>query len=256
MSKQILINVVIFAIGGTAGFFIAKKVYEKYYENLANEEIESVKERFYIMSEGKTGCQEEEACGAEEEAEFDPNDQDYKDFQSLQAKHSNPVSRTSLATNPYEQAKTNYNIFSNRPPVGKDGEEEEPFTDAAGMSEEEMNPKVVDREKPYLISDEEFCGECDHHEKVSLYYYQGDDVLCDERDEIENDIEGTVGYDALAQLDMQTSVWVRNEQLAIDYEICSIKKSYAEAVQGIIPKNLSPREKYLRDSKRRDSSEE
>lgn len=254
-NKQLLINVLVFAAGGTAGFFVAKQVYKKYYEAIANEEIESVKERFYIQTENDEspeGVNDEEACA--KEAVIDTEDQDYKDFQSLQEKHGNFVSRSSLVTNRNEQAKTNYNILSNRPPEM----DEEPFTDAAGKSEEEMNPKVIDKSRPYLIDDEEFCNECDHHEKVSLYYYSEDDVLCDERDEVIDNIEETVGYDALAALDMQTSCWVRNEQISIDYEICLIRKSYAEVVGGVKPVKpqiLSPREKYVRDAKRREESE-
>ena len=67
----------------------------------------------------------------------------------------------------------------------------------------------------------------------------------DENEEIIDDIESVVGYDALAMLDMQTTVWVRNEPLGIDYEIIALNKSYQETVDGIKREAMmTPRERY------------
>ena len=44
--KSTLLKVAIFAVGAATGFIVAKKVYEKYYADLAQEEIDSVKEAF------------------------------------------------------------------------------------------------------------------------------------------------------------------------------------------------------------------
>ena len=51
-------------------------------------------------------------------------------------------------------------------------------------------------------------------------------------------------------LDNEPIAWVRNESTSIDYEICVVRASYAQAVHGIgIENNLSPREKYQRQQK-------
>lgn len=244
MSKSIFVNLVIFTTGLATGFFVGKKYYEEHYAALAQEEIDSVKETFAtytrpvkVVENGITDEQYEECNKKEEVQQIRTN--------------NNPLTRSSLDVNPFEQAKKNYNL------VGIDlsnaENEDGPVTDAAGKSETEMDLTKVDRTAPYIINDQEFMEEFDHHDKVSLYYYRVDDVLCDEHEEIIVDVEGTIGYDAQEQLDIETTVWVRNEPLAIDYEVISLNKSYAELVHGIgtETKNLTPRERRLRSNKKR-----
>jgi len=180
-------------------------------------------------------------------------DEEYEETEKKEERSNrNPLTRSSLDINISEQAKKNYHLVGIKNDEPDEEEEEDPVTDAAGKTEEEMDLTQVDRTSPYIIDDQEFTNEFDHHDKISLYYYREDDVLCDEHEEVINDIEEKVGYDAIAALDMQTTVWVRNEPLCIDYEIISINKSYAELVHRIgVEPNLSPREAYLRKQKKR-----
>lgn len=273
MNKNILINILIFAAGGAVGFFVAKKMLEEEYAALAQEEIDSVKE-FY----GRTAAREKK-----EDNEVE--------------KFGNPITRTSLDNNPYEQAKKNYNLagksvhneyadrleafrqkydmerisemkgegftpFEIAKEVGIPVEdieyiddavaEDEPETDAAGKTEEEMDLTKVDRTAPYIISDVEFSLEFDHHDKVSLYYYIVDGVLAEESEEMIDDVSGTVGDDTLKQLRGRNNiVWVRNEPLAIDYEIIAVNKSFSRDILGIDEEdNLTPREKYNRSKQK------
>lgn len=255
--KSSLVKVAIFTLGGIVGFFVAKKVYEEYYAAIAQEEIDSVKETFESHWKPDRLAKPSNGMSDEEYAERDKNNDEQKE-----RTNRNSLTRSSLDDNPNERAKRNYNLASvkHEEPDANDEEEEErdePVTDAAGKTEQEMDLTQVDRTLPYIIDDREFTEEFEHHDKVSLYYYRVDDVLCDEHEEVINDIEEKVGYDAIAQLDMQTTVWVRNEPLCIDYEIISIHKSFAESVHGIgLEPNLSPRERYLRNEKRRERREE
>jgi len=246
--KSALLKVAIFAMGAATGFIVAKKVYEKYYADIAQEEIDSVKEAFERQDARLRELYNKENVITDEE--YSEKNEEEK----IERTNRNALTRSSLDGNPYEQAKRNYNLAGvkyEETDVDEE-EEEQPVTDAAGKTEEEMDLTQVDRTLPYIIDDQEFTNEFDHHDKISLYYYREDDVLCDEHEEVINDIEETVGYDALALLDMQTTVWVRNEPLCIDYEIISINKSYAELVHGIgLEPNLSPREAYLRKQKKR-----
>ncbi len=246
--KSTLLKVAIFAVGAATGFIVAKKVYEKYYTDLAQEEIDSVKEAFERQDARlREPYNKENGMSDEEYAEKNEEEK-------VERTNRNALTRSSLDGNPYEQAKRNYNLagIKHEETDADEEEEEQPVTDAAGKTEEEMDLTQVDRTMPYIIDDQEFTNEFDHHDKISLYYYKVDDVLCDEHEEVINDIEEKVGYDALAALDMQTTVWVRNEPLCIDYEIISINKAYAELVHGIgVEPNLSPREAYLRKQKKR-----
>lgn len=147
-----------------------------------------------------------------------------------------------------------YNVFDKQP---------ESLTDAAGYAEGEIEGEPaerdlsdIDRTQPYVISSEEYNDEFIHHDKLSIYYYILDDVLCDEHEQPMDDIAGTIGYDCFKILENQSAAWVRNERLAIDYEICVVRSSYAEVVQGIPAKILSPREAYQKKQVRRGNVEE
>jgi hypothetical protein len=278
--KSVLIKFIIFALGAGAGFLTAKKVYEEYYAALAQEEIDSVKERFESNWKPRYTSKEENSEDHEMTVEeyreknkrimssnFDGDtNSDISESNKNQRTNRNSLTRSSLDDNPNERAKRNYNLVGAKPEKvvlpepeedEEEGDEEDgPVTDAAGKTHEEMDLTKVDRTKPYIIDDEEFTNEFDQHEKVSLYYYKVDDVLCEENEGIVKDREEKIGYDALSALDMQTTVWVRNEPLCIDYEIISINKSYAEAVNGMafVPV-LSPREIYVQKQRERDNRE-
>jgi hypothetical protein len=129
-----------------------------------------------------------------------------------------------------------------------DNDEEAENTVSAGST---MDISRIDRTMPYVINDVEFSEEFDHHDKVSLYYYSVDDILCDENEEIFENAERFIGEEALSLLGDGAIIWVRNEPLTIDYEILTINKSYAEAVHGIeIGDNLTPRERYTRNKRK------
>lgn len=184
------------------------------------------------------------------------------------------LTRSSLDTDPYEQAKRDYHRISTEKnaSVAKD-EPDEPDTededraeetDDAGKTEQDMLDLTrIDRTQPYIINDREYSEEFDHHNKVSLYYYRVDDVLCEENEEIIDDVDAAIGNEALSILDTQTTVWVRNEPLAIDYEIIALNSSFAESAHGIHIKPLkpgaamTPRERYIeKQNKRRENSGE
>ena len=91
-------------------------------------------------------------------------------------------------------------------------------------------------DRPYVISDEQFNEENDHFDKISLTYYEDNCILADEGDEIVTDIDGTVGRENLDKFgelsDDPEVVYVRNEKIAVDYEIIRLSKSYSDTVMG------------------------
>lgn len=102
----------------------------------------------------------------------------------------------------------------------------DPLTDEIEEVEVEGN-MTNDELKPYVISPDEF-GETDY-KIISLNYY-ADKVLTDEFDNIIDDVEGTVGeasLDTFGEYEDDT-VFVRNDSLEIDYEICADLRAYSE----------------------------
>lgn len=97
----------------------------------------------------------------------------------------------------------------------------------------------LDEGEPYVIHQEEFMGKEKGYSQVTYTYYAIDDVLVDE----ENDhplphADIVVGLDNLQfghGTDDDNVVFVRNDKLEIDMEICRLNKSFEEEVLGIEP---------------------
>ena len=90
---------------------------------------------------------------------------------------------------------------------------------------------------PYIIHHDEFFeGEKDYLQS-SLVYYEGDDVLSDERDKHIDDVEGTIGSDNLrfghGSRD-NNIVYIRNDRLEMDFEVMRSFGKYSQEVLGFI----------------------
>jgi len=109
--------------------------------------------------------------------------------------------------------------------------------DPANDEIEEPQEEKIDTENPYIVSLEEFMEERQDLDKITLTYYEGDDVLTDDRDVAILDYEKNIGNDALSKFGHLSKdpnvVYVRNEKLEIDYEILKDHRSFSEAVLGI-----------------------
>lgn len=75
-------------------------------------------------------------------------------------------------------------------------------------------------ERPYVITPDEY-GENDEYNRVTLTYYQGNDVVADDTDEPLEDLEDTIGADSLSHFGEyeDDTVFVRNDRRRTDYEI-------------------------------------
>ena len=108
------------------------------------------------------------------------------------------------------------------------------YTDYADLSKveeakkEEQKEEVKNVKKPYVISPYDY-GEADGYDTESLIYY-ADGVLTDDDNNPIEDVEGTVGKDALTHFGEyeDDSVFVRNERLKIDYEILLDSSKYSD----------------------------
>ena len=288
--KNVWIYVLTFMMGSAAGFLITKKVYKEKYAALAQEEIDSVKEHFTVLRE--VADQSHIRPVYDESGEIIPTEIEKtivqgEAFAEGLKKGLNPIAgltRSSLdgtATNRYDQAKKNYDVLLKTPEkinygpgsvakiLGKeahtyvtddlpenldDQEPDDEDTDDAGGTEEDSERKAPTYEPPHVITGEEFSDGYPHHDKLSLYFYTEDEVVCDENEEIVSDVEGVLGEDLVNEFDTQNMVWVRNESLGIDYEIVAIHKSYVRDVLGEVEDDQDAKE--LRARKRREFRQE
>ena len=109
-------------------------------------------------------------------------------------------------------------------------EEEKAEAQQIAIDEGYTTEETVSKDEPYVIPADEF-GFFEDYEEITLTYYS-DDILADDQDRIIEDKETIIGRDALSRLtntDDET-VYVRNEKLKVDYEICYDYKRFAEVM--------------------------
>lgn len=183
-----LSKVLIFAAGAALGSAVTWKIVKTKYEQIANEEIESVKEVFGRGHRAETKPVDDAIDISEEEIEeYKPTNEDLAKL------------KETITTNGYKDYTT---------------------------KNKAVNEEDDDMGGPYVISPDEF-DEHDDYNVVSLTYY-ADKVLTDEQDNIIDDIEGTVGRDSLTHFGQyeDDSVFVRNDAQKTDYEILLDTRKY------------------------------
>lgn len=215
-------NVLIFVVGAGIGSAATYKILRDKYALIAQEEIDSVKENFakrfndeadeYVLQLYNDMYKEVKETIEEEEAEKTIADEEPK---------KNLVYRRTLGRVDYSKIDPAENMS---PP------EDEPGVEAYAE---------YDDQEPYVISIDEFGEEMVHFDKLTIYYYEEDDTLADEQEEIIDDPNAIVGDESLTRFgdksDDSDIVYVRNERISVDYEVIRLHKSYQESVLGMPP---------------------
>ena len=188
----------IFAVGAAIGSAVSWYYAKKYYERIANDEIESMKEWLARRVEEQDKVKDEVQTP-------DPN------------ANPTPSNKPDISAYTDMVKKLGYVDYSRR-----DGEPEE------DNSEEE----VCDMDDVIYVIKPEIFGECGYDE-VSLTYY-ADGILTNEQDEPIEDLEGTVGEDYMTHFGEyeDDSVFIRNERLKIDFEILADQRNYSDLAKN------------------------
>lgn len=117
-----------------------------------------------------------------------------------------------------------------------DDEEEEAYRQAKRASEEQELYIQNDTE-PWVISEEDFDAADNQYEKVGLYYYLVDDVICDDDGSlIENwgllvgDLLEDSGWidECADNPSSADKIFIRNPKLSMDYVVTAINEAYFE----------------------------
>lgn len=120
-------------------------------------------------------------------------------------------------------------------------------------AEEEDEPSAPVHEPPAgpeirVITFAEFSNDMEHYDKVTLTYYEADDTLTDDKDGIVPAPRDIVGPHALQSFDDNSEdanvVYVRNNKIGTDFEICRNFGYYTEDVLGVMP-NDNPKRKKI-----------
>lgn len=216
-------------VGGFVAYKVASKRAELKYEKILSEEIAAAKayhKRFAKVEEFESPESAVEALVPENVAEA---------IQSYQGKDKAvPYNTPEKIVDPrppvkvvVEEAVIQQNVFTNANPLDWDEEQYR-----LEIADREVNP-----DQPYVISFEEFQENTDTNDQATLVYYEGDDMLCDEREQPIDNTEYVVGDDNLTRFGHGSKdvnvVYVRNEKMGSDFEIVRNKGSYHKEVLGL-----------------------
>ena len=200
-------GVLIFVLGAAAGSLATWKLIEKKYKDIAQEEIDSVKDTFSKMKKN----------------EYPDKLEDYPDFEEFD--DSDDVEEESKPEQKIDR--------NNKPDIVEYAKilSETGYTNYAERQDkkEKKGVEPVEDERPYVISPDEF-GEKDGYENVTLTYY-ADGVLTDYFDNVISNVDEVVGFDSLDHFGEYEDdvVFVRNEKMETDYEILRDLRDFNES---------------------------
>lgn len=216
-------GVVLFAGGAGAGYGVAIKKLEKAYADRLAEEV-AASEKFYKTLENDNSPSISE--------ELD------KDFEE-QSKINEGFTQ--------KEGTTDYTQYTSSPAIPEDVvTTKRVFTDSVKDLDKDSEEarRVANPDAPYVITkDEYFAGEKDY-DQVVLTYFEGDDVLADERDMPVSDREAAVGNKNLERFGEGSEdpnvVYIRNDKLTMDIEMLKSPGSYSEEVAGFLEHSDEP----------------
>lgn len=193
-------KLLIFSAGAAIGSAVTYFATKEHFKKQADEEIKSVVAHFRC-----------EDLVTEEDAEQAPDDES-EGF----------VER--LTNERYEKLTKNYSVPQTaQKPKLSDYPREEDF-------------EIL---TPTIITIEEFAEGFSSYDQETMYYYTEDNTLCDCNEEIVDNPKDLVG-DALLAADNEDEnvIYVRNGQIAIDYEIIIVRDRYAKVVAGMTDEEI------------------
>lgn len=250
---KILIGVACgFAGGFAAGFFSHKKMNDIQFQEISEEEMKEIEDK--IQNSKKTDVKDaiDSTFKPPVEEIFEnkelPDDPD-KLRNALQGKTPYIQADKDQKTK-YEQlwnATKNYSNEENAndlPTENEDppGPDEENFDEGflEMIENEEADPGSGFVDPPHVISLVEFYNERPEFDKITIEWYEPDNVWVDDNEEIIHDISSYVGMinvDAMfaenGPEDDPDVRFVRNEQYGTDYEIIRHHRSLAETTGGV-----------------------
>ena len=94
--------------------------------------------------------------------------------------------------------------------------------------------KMMEKKDIEVISMEDFMNDTSGYDRLTINYYEEDDTLADENEEIITNVENLVGDEALYFEDNENVVYVRNNKIGALLEILLVHGSYARDVLGIV----------------------
>lgn len=199
-----LLNTIMFATGAAIGSVVTWKILKTKYEQITQEEIDSVKYEYGRLA--RLMQNDNEKVFRDEECD-----------ESTEYEHTREFSENDKEMTEYYKLSDNY----------RSSDDERKNNEEGDMGDEDEVPYV---NGPYVISPDDFNNNPPGFNAQALDYF-ADDVLADGWGVI-LDIDETIGEDAVNHFGeyVDDIVYVRNERTELDYEVTRDPRTYEEAV--------------------------
>lgn len=251
----VTVGLVSVAAGAVAAHFLTKRGMQTKYEKIVEDEVDKARVHYSKLNKVDPESGEEldpirlaEKHATVEGAEAIIVQEGYsKDPGGVEAKETDPVRAARQNAETLESLRKSSEDFpeDEAPSEPTVVESHNVFRDARSANSvfdygEEIPHRTAD--KPYIISQDEFDENEHEFENVAFSYFEEDDVLVNEREQIINDHDALVGNDALLNFGKgakdRNTVHVRNERLGLDMEIVKSNGSYVREVMGVDTERL------------------
>ena len=230
------------AVTGGLSFWLLRKVLEKKYIQIAEDEIAEMREHF------RNRANIEDKFDKIERDKRDRIERDKPDLDKIVEERGYvppPPGGLNVPTQeevPNEtKSRALDDIFRNEredrinyaDPKTRMIEREEQLAKQGWNYEAELASRSPDR--PYVIHEDEFKEK--DYTPVSLTFYEGDDVLCDDANMPVDNKDQLAGDDNLAKFGHGSNspyvVFIRNDTLSLDMEIVRVSGRFVDEIQGL-----------------------
>ena len=230
-----------FGGGFAAGFLTHKKLNDIQFEEVTQEEMDQlleIPEDVRKLAEAKMKKILSEGTAKEKELPTDPD----KLRNTLQGK-TTYIQMDSDQKKKYSEIWNTVKDYSNEENANElpfEDEMDEDFLNELENDIEEEEDTELKNEKPHVITLHEFYEEHREYDKITIDWYEEDDIVLDEREEIVPDPKSYVGM-SMKELfnDMPNpdgdpdAMFVRNDKYGTDYEVVRHHSAYNQIVGGV-----------------------
>lgn len=204
-------------VAGGVTYYVVNKRLSTKYERLAEEEIAQMREHYHAKQVAREEKPDLETLGKM------TADLGYGAEQPQTAPVADPGAPNTTAA-----------VDSETKNVFEEAEKRIETKDAEEGWDYDVERSKRSAGKPYVIHKDE--QEEMGFTTTTFTYYEGDDVLCDERDRVVDGRDEILGTEFMEKFghgsDDPNVVYIRNEDLAVEVEVCRSPNSYAEEVHG------------------------
>lgn len=239
--KIAIAGIVGFGAGFGVGFLVHKKVNDIQFEVISEEEMDELEKNFNEKVESK----KDDILDKYKNVEDLPEDVDklknalQGKTPYIQADQDQKMAYEKLwnATKEYSDEE-NANDIPTLTPDDDDANLDEEFLEQIEEEAAEAGNDFVD--PPHVISLADFYNDRPDYDKITIDWFEPDNVWIDEREEIIADISSYIGMLQVNELFAKNTAnddpdirFVRNDNYGSDYEIVRHHRSYKETVGGV-----------------------